>query len=229
MIMFDWLLRRKRTQDVDLGVFRALYDSGPHDSAPAYLSLLHLQDPDLAVRTKVLAALQDPDYGPAICHLLAQPDWRGHLIAAIAVSMAVDSRDFIGSLWGAFDRGSWVSPQLAATLLCVDPDFAKAAMSRLFDSGPVLPPKGLFSLERHVATGPASPSHRSAKNAAALMGLLREELLQPDLLSSLDSSADVAELCLMDVDMSGDIAIQWLRELRVGLASLGLGPDRYSA
>jgi len=58
---------------------------------------------------------------------------------AMAISSHGNNSKLIVALWGAFDRGSWVSPQLAVYLECLDPEFSLQAKTRAEQGCPVVP------------------------------------------------------------------------------------------
>jgi hypothetical protein len=84
---------------------------------------------DLIARvTKALDARTAPHY---VALLLSQPDWRLHLIAAVA--HLLDERGKLGRdpLWRTIDAGSWVTPQLVATASLRDGQFDMNARARV--------------------------------------------------------------------------------------------------
>jgi hypothetical protein len=81
------------------------------------------------------AMTQSPDLEGELCALLNEPNWRGHLTAAVAlvISEKAATKKVVEALWEALERGSWVSPQLAVCLSYIDPNFslqAKACIER---------------------------------------------------------------------------------------------------
>ncbi|HEY3356002.1 MAG TPA: hypothetical protein VGQ83_22305, partial [Polyangia bacterium] len=100
-----------------------------------YLRMLHLtgEDGDRAVAfvREVLAAYPPDALEEEAVALLDEANWRFHLVAAVAVVLGLRSPRLDAAVWEAFDRGSWVAPQLAATALIADADFAARARVRL--------------------------------------------------------------------------------------------------
>jgi len=68
--------------------------------------------------------------------LLDDIDWRSHLVAGTALLFA-EELNLSTNLWMAFDRGSWVSPQLAGFLYFHDPQFSTRAKERLENRCPI--------------------------------------------------------------------------------------------
>jgi hypothetical protein len=153
--------------------------------------------------------------------LLASPDWRHHLVAAVALILDAGARFDPAPLWAAMDAGSWVTPQLVATAYLVDPSFPDRLQSRIKAGCPVEVPSNLSPLERHRATGPASPEQRSAKLSASL---LRIGLLVPSIAAGLKpvmNTPKLAALQVADRDNSGNIAENWLKNVESQLRSAG--------
>ena len=105
--------------------------------------------------------------------MLAHANWRYHLIACAALSAVQPSPSATRSLWSAFETGSWVSPQIVATLCACDPDFVANASQRLArasivnPSAPSVPPP-------QEAPG-ANSLELAPKAFFALVGLLLQE------------------------------------------------------
>ena len=101
-------------------------------SVPGYLELFALNEPRAQVALDLIErALSAGDPRPWVDLLLGDPDWRPHLIGAMAVILDEGRSLDPGCLWAAMDRSSWVSPQLAVTAYLVDGRFAARARERL--------------------------------------------------------------------------------------------------
>jgi hypothetical protein len=194
--------------DKDFGIFDPLLKG-----TVVYLKLLHLDGSEaVSLVMKCCASVSNPYED--ICRLLRQINWRSHLVAAVALATLPGSTEANYELWNAIDKGSWVTPQLAAVAFLRDPMFACRARVRLRSGCPVdaLHATKVSAAERHSSTGPGGSVERSAKTAAslvALVGLLRET----DWLVVEAASADLMNLLDKDVDSSGMIAERWLRRL----------------
>jgi hypothetical protein len=152
--------------------------------------------------------------------MLKDPDWRPHLVASIAVLVSPDPASFSHPLWGALDRGSWVAPQLAVTLLHSDPAFVSEAKQRIDAGCPVAVPSLSSGLLRHVATGPAGPAERSSKNLAALLRLVAMVPPEQQWAQDRERTAEVQDILRSDRDLSGDIALYWHTQLQALFAQL---------
>lgn len=100
-----------------------------------YLALLHAKAPDRALVLLHHAAGASPDFGADVQALLADENWRMHLIAAGAIFVAPE-RCPVEALWERIEAGSWVTPQLLAAAQVADPTFpvrADALLGWLLD------------------------------------------------------------------------------------------------
>jgi hypothetical protein len=113
----------------EYGPFASLFVEGEF---PGYLELLHMQGQAAQIvidRTERAVAAEAPQRW--VDRLLADRDWRPHLVACAA--FLVDRKGVLDPkpLWTAIDAGSWAVPQLAVTALFVDPGFSEAARARV--------------------------------------------------------------------------------------------------
>ena len=140
---------------------------------PLYLELLHFHPSEETLRTLERCVLRSRSYQEDLEFLLSHSNWRFQLLGCSALSAVQPTPTMIGPVWAAFDRGSWISPQLVATACCCDPDFIAHASDRisrativLADREPVTPP----------ATTPGAPALKLEPKAFfALAGLLLHE------------------------------------------------------
>ncbi len=192
---------------------------GPYASAftgdelglPGYEYLLHLNNNDgnlEPVLDNIATALESPDAEKWGGSLLADSNWRPHLVGAFAALLAKEPAPYIPFLWQAIDGGSWVTPQLVATARIVDPDFSAEVMARVEAGCPVNEPEGLNALERHSATGPGGTTARRAKLLASLLALCDDSEVH-EWLHWKRQQPDVLALLAEDMDESGDIACHW--------------------
>ncbi len=208
------------------GPFSAAFEPGGLE-VPGYLTLLHMSDPDCrVVIQRVRSALRSNDAREYIVKLLTDSNWRPHLVAAVAVLLSEDPGDFSSALWSAVDAGSWVAPQLIATLALSDSEFVANAKHHIHQCCPVSVRVGLPPLERHSATGPASIQQRSAKNLAALVAILGRMPASASWLQSEIADAEVTRLLQTDIDSSGEIAQEWLDALCRQFAALDIAVPR---
>ena len=202
------------------GVFSPLFEGGV-----GYLTLLNLGTPDatkaISLIMKSCASASSPYQ--EICRLLRQTDWRPHLVGAVAIATLAHDPEATRELWSAIDKGSWVTPQLAAAAFLCDPRFADHARERLRLGCPIDTSAcaRLPALEGHISAGPAGRVERSAKTAASLVRLLERLPQQPDWFTSEATSVNLQNLLKRDMDSSAEIAEGWLARLKSHLARLG--------
>lgn len=128
------------------------------------------------------ALLQSADPEGEICTLLSEADWRSHLIAGVALAISEHGTKpkLVQALWSALDVGSWVSPQLAVCLECIDPDFSLQAKSRIESGCPLVARPSSTSAKaaptQPVEQGPAGLISRCFRTIATL---LKRQALPP--------------------------------------------------
>lgn len=114
-----------------------LFFADPADGNPPpsmdYLLLLHAEVPELVealARMRAALAIASPtDVEQDVTHLLRAVNWRSHNIACLALLSRPPSPNLLHELWSAIEKGSWTSPQLAATAALVDSQFDQKARS----------------------------------------------------------------------------------------------------
>lgn len=221
MSFSHWLLKiiRARRPYADFGPFAELFRAD-EESCPLYMELLHIQKPgaSLAVRS-IEAAIAKGDTQRWATNLLIGPNWRAHLPGALTALTWSEGHKLAPYIWQAIDSGSWVTPQLVATAVFTDKDFAANAQKRVSAGCPVYVPQGLSSIARHSATGPAGPVERSAKMLASILAMCENTELG-DWADDIKNTPEVESLLQQDVDNSGKIASSWadsVEELLTGL------------
>lgn len=196
----------------DFGTFEPVFQS-----AHGYLALLNLSSGDEAEAVDLVrrCCQKVPHPVPEICRLLADSNWRPHLVAAVAAILVKPDRDVVRSLWHRMDMGSWVSPQIGVALYIVDPDFEVESRRRLEAECPlnISELASMTALERHVAAGPAGSVERSAKSASTLIQLLKMKTPIPAWVQGLADSERIRTLVAMDIDGSAAIAEKWFRKI----------------
>jgi len=189
---------------------------------PAPLVLLFMRSVESgAVIDRIDKALAAEEAVRGVEALFASPDWRPHLVGAVALILDGDRRLDPAALWRAVDAGSWVTPQLVATAYLADPSFPARVRERLEANCAIQVPTKLSAGERHRATGPAAPEQRSAK---LLASLVRIGLLVPALTGWLRTAASRPQLAALqsaDRDKSGNIAENWLKSVQAALKARG--------
>jgi hypothetical protein len=176
----------------DFGIFEPVFES-----EHGYLSLLHLSADDAPQAVELVAdccrKIANPF--PDICRMLADSNWRPHLVAAVAVIVSGHDSEVARFLWHRFDSGSWVTPQIGVALYLVDRDFE--AQSRL----------------RLEAGCPVGTADRSAKAAATLLQLLRMNSPIPGWVERVSDSESLRALLAQDVDASATITDRWMHRI----------------
>jgi hypothetical protein len=187
--------------------------------AGGYLSLLWMSSDDVPlVLTDIADALSSPDGRGYVTRMLEDENWRSHLIATIAAPLSPDPSNFAPALWAAFDRGSWVAPQLAVALWFSDPEFTSEAKRRVVARCPVAVPEdvarpeGLLAFQRREI---------SAKNLASLSGVLSHVPSEAAWIMSELAAGDVQALLKSDVDSAGEIVDSWSKTARDRFAQYG--------
>ena len=188
-----------------------------------YLSLLGMVGPTGS--TDVLAVLAEideimrstRDYSEYVRRLLADRNWRDHLVALTAALMSSEPAAYSAMLWSAFDRGSWVAPQLAVALLCADPGFVAEAKRRIVARCPIVDDEQFFRGQTRDV---------SAKNLASLLRVLADVQSEATWVATEGSAPDVIELLRGDHDSAGAIAASWFAAVKARFRDLGrnIGP-----
>jgi hypothetical protein len=191
-----------------------------------YLSFLHFASDDLPEAMHLVRESCSSPTALADLKLFAEEQgWREHLIlcAAMLAEKSI-AQNMTLQLWRAFDRGSWVSPQLAVTAWLRDGQFNAEARGRIeslcrVDTRSIqqMPP-----MERHVVAGPGTDEDRSAKGLAALVYLSRLSIAGSAWLPRILDRPEVAALLAKDFDCGDKIAKRWLASVRSRAVLLGI-------
>ena len=207
-----------RTTEAYQGPFEPLFRQ-----APDYLTLLGLGPEARPTLQFIIDVVREnPRYRQTVLELLADPGWRLHLVAAMAVLFSRDRTDLCPALWEAMDRGSWVAPQLGVVLSICDPHFVAHAKQRIVSGCPVAPADIPSELERHVIAGSGGPSQRSARNLATLLHLVHAIPGESEWADATSQAPDLHQLLRTDADQCDRLAACWTAALRDRLAELGL-------
>jgi len=205
----------------ELGPFEAVIETG----FPVYLLLLHLDGEGiLGALTRIRNSIQEAgDPKRHIRRLLKDEGWRLHLVGAAAMLLTNDQEHLcLEELWNAFDRGSWVIPQLAVTALFSDKEFVKHARARIEARCSVAMPKGFYGIERHVATRAGGDYRTSCKALASLLAVVRHVPSQSEWIQSVSQDPEVRRMLKDDLDRADEIAERWLACALHQFAKLGV-------
>jgi hypothetical protein len=148
-----------------------------------YLALLNLtvEVPGAVAGLRRLLAAQTPAKIEADLYLLLEAlNWRFHLLACGTMLSGHTSPSIIAAAWLRLRRGSWVSPQIAATCRIVDPEFLLQAAIVFLD--PAASPKALLAI------------HALSEGALRLDGIQESRL---------------AAAAAQDQDHAREIALRW--------------------
>lgn len=160
---------------------------------PGYLSLMNMIGNPSGAIAAVRNALQQPDPLDWTLHLLRSPDWRRHLVAAVAIGLEVRDSRAIDTLWQVL-TDSWAGPQLVAVAYLCDPTFEQRARQLVLSGKGG--PKSLTALFELLAVAPGNELEWAQRELQARARTEREW-----------------------VD-GGPIAARWLERFRKQLAGL---------
>jgi hypothetical protein len=99
-----------------------------------YLALLNLHiDVENTVKSiKHIITTEEKEIVERDTRLLLQArNWRFHLVACGVMLAGLNSADLLDQLWIVLQRGSWVAPQIAATVFLLDGAFAERALDAI--------------------------------------------------------------------------------------------------
>jgi hypothetical protein len=217
--LIGWVFSSRDGSYAEFGPFAAVLKL-PGEPAP--LVLLSMRSAaTAAVIDRIERALSADDAARGAAALFASPDWRPHLVGAVALILDADRRLGPSMLWNAVDAGSWVTPQLVAAAYLVDPSFPDRLQERIDARCAVAMPAKLSPAERHRATGPATAEQRSAKLLMSLLSVGRRVPVLAGRLAAAARRPDLAALQVDDRDNSGNIAENWLINLEGQFKSRG--------
>jgi hypothetical protein len=166
----------------------------------------------VTVLGEIAEARARTDHRGYINLLLDDRNWRSHLIGLAAALVSDDAETYASVLWRAFDRGSWVAPQLAVSLYCSDPRFIEEAKRRIALRCPILDDDGFFRGQTREV---------SAKNLAALLRVVAFSPSEASWAASEVRVVEVDELLHADRDSSGMIAEDWFQAARARFTEFG--------
>lgn len=189
-------------KDLGFGVFDNFWNDGPKHLA--FLGLTDIGD-SLDILHDILTNHTHNEVADGLEHMLAHPDWRPHLVAAVAILKMppAEQEPWMGVLWQRLKEGSWVSPQLLVVLSHIDPDFTEKAI-HIVRNGFEVTYTDMSPVDHHVARGPRSSDVAGKKVVAAAAALLTGK--------AVPSSED-------DNDGGGSIALFWNESLEVLIAN----------
>lgn len=155
---------------------------------------------------------------------LLQEGWREHLVGGVAALFHPERLACRELLWEAFDRGSWVAPQLAFCALALDPGDLDEARRRLLLRCPVKSEHlaGLDPMVRHVEHGTAAIQQHNQKGMAALLATFARHEKGRAWLSARLPLEDAFWALEVDTwDHGDDLARRWGDKARAILGGMG--------
>ncbi len=200
--------------------FAPLFSGHERRISPMHALLnLHEDPTDTAAlfRTVHQTLLALPQPAPKVHALIQDSNWRENLVAIGCIFVSQDLRDpqTLALAWQCFDRESWVTPQWAALLSLVDPQFLQQARHRLLYTRMIL---GVGAREigpfgEDDDPHPTAQFHLGSKSIAALFRLYQAHpKVDFALLSRLEQGplpAFLHEESL--IDNGGLLAQNWVR------------------
>jgi hypothetical protein len=103
-----------------------------------YLALINLHtdvENTVAAIKDIVATEQKDILERDTLRLLQARNWRFHLVACGVMLAGLSSPELINQLWNVLQRGSWVAPQIAATVSLLDPRFSTRALEMIAEEG----------------------------------------------------------------------------------------------
>lgn len=192
---------------------------------PLHLPLLHISaGAGEAIEAITKACSMSPDPMAEIRSLLADVNWRPNLVGAVATLVHRYDGRIVEELWGAFDGGSWVSPQLAVVAACIDDGFVARATSRIEARCDGTEPRVnvLSPAEKHSAGGPEGDFGRRCKGLAALLWICRARQETSQWADERTAEPDIARMLASDIDHADGICQGWAVGLRPLLVEYGV-------
>lgn len=155
--------------------------------------------------------------------LLQRSNWRDNLVGAITALFLSGEHDFSDSLWYAFDRGSWVQPQLAVTASYTDPQFSDNAISRLNTGCLVQIEKTWLrrALQKISVRNFELASKRSAKGVASLLAVCGSFPAIEAQMQVFGRRKDIVAILDEDEKDIGELATQWKSSLEAAFERYG--------
>ena len=194
-------------------ISQPMFERAEDVPVPLHLTLLNLGSGSEIAITILRRILEgDTELTPQVVALLADFNWRPHLVGAVAMGLGAANEMSRDALWRAFDSGSWVSPQLAAIAFLVDEDFEARSRLRIEAGCPINLDRlrGLDWVVRHSAAGPGNAASHSSKALSALAGLCQRLPETHVWLEPLLSREETQHSLKSDYDDGGLIATGWL-------------------
>jgi len=189
--------------------FAFLFDgSSVSGRTHSYLTLLNLfwteEDAASALAAVRVAARASAHIDGELAALFREVHWRPNLVAATVMALGYGSDRSLVELWEAFERGTWVTPQLAVAASLRDPAFADTAQ------------RHIEHWSTRVNWSRPGPEHGDPKNLSALLYLCGLRPSCDEWLDGLVPSATIQAALARDLtyDRGGRIAMDWLERIQ---------------
>ncbi|MFN8613247.1 MAG: hypothetical protein U0931_37260 [Vulcanimicrobiota bacterium] len=133
-----------------------------------------LMSPSNQRAPEILARLAEISVELSDLEQLLKLGWRDQIVAGVASLFHPDPQSCLPLVWGAFDSGSWASPQLGVCAMLLSPQDPSEAQRRVLLRCPVYAQhlEGTDPMWRHVNHGSAAIQSHSTKAMAALLETL---------------------------------------------------------
>lgn len=191
--------------DVVYPSFHSLCPPDPNSKVNSYQPLLCMDASSIPAMTVVRDIVRSSQTAESeVDAMLFSPDWQAHLVASVAIGLGAASGKTLAALWRAFDRGSFVSPQLAALASLVDDDFDAKARQRLTKGCPI-------------------PSNGDPKGLPALLALSLEGQGRSAWAGEFSTRFSVRLMLARDPDKGGRVATEWRAGFLAAKGSLTKG------
>lgn len=189
-----------------------------------------LMSPCPARTPSILAQLAEISVELSDLEQLLTEGWRDQIVAGVACLFHPDPEACLPLVWGAFDSGSWASPQLGVCAMLLEPDDPSQAQRRLLLRCPVETRKleGTDPMWRHVVHGSAALKSHSTKAMAALLETLARSPEGRDWLVSHLSFEEAYWALEVDFwDHGENLSRGWSSAIGPMLAELGKNPPAW--
>jgi hypothetical protein len=202
-----------------LGVFSDKIINGKkyHVCIVNYAELLNLkQEGSTKAITRLIKAVEETNQITAqIIALLNSRNWRHQLVATIAIWYLDVNTELIFKLWNAFDRGSWVCPQIAAALFLKDKNFIEQAIERINNLCEIKDE----ALKKRWQKAGIKKIPRYSKGLISLKVLCEQIPSLKPWLEKQFQSPDILEVIRPDSHHIGNLCLNWMKDIKTILKS----------
>ncbi|RKZ77699.1 MAG: hypothetical protein DRR19_27555 [Candidatus Parabeggiatoa sp. nov. 1] len=200
-----------------LGVFSEKIINGKkyHVCIVNYADLLNLKlEGSTKAISRLIKAVEESDQiTDQIIALLNSRNWRHQLIATIAILYLDVNKALIFKLWNAFDRGSWVCPQIAAALFLKDTNFIESAIERINNLCEIKDEE----LKKRWEKAGIKKIPRSSKGLISLRVLCEQIPSLKPWIEKKFQSPEILEVVGPDSHQIGNLCLNWMKDIKTRL------------